>query len=74
METRVPGRQLNCALSYNRCRQVLFFGAGDRFGFSWMVNEMDAAGTSEGFAEWTSGIGYTKDPSLFGDLVLRDCD
>jgi len=50
------------------------FGAGDRFGFSWMVNEMDAAGTSEGFAEWTSGIGYTKDPSLFGDLVLRDCD
>jgi hypothetical protein len=53
---------------------VSAFAASDRYGFSWMVNEMDGAGTSEGFIEWTSGIGNTKDPSLFGDLVLRECD
>ncbi len=54
--------------------QVSSFDAGDRYGFEWLVNEMDAAGSSQGFIEWTSGIGYAKDPSLFGDLVLRECD
>jgi hypothetical protein len=53
---------------------VAAFAASDRFGFSWLVNEMDAAGSSEGFIEWTAGIGNSKDPSLFGDLLLRDCD
>jgi hypothetical protein len=50
------------------------FGAGDSFGSAWIVNEMDGSGLSEGFIEWTSGIGVIKDPSAFGDLVLRNCD
>ncbi len=50
------------------------FAVMDRFGISWLVNEMDGPGESQGFIEWTSGIGATKDPSLFGVLTLRSCD
>ena len=34
-----------------------------------LVNESDGAGR-EGWAEWGSGIGEAKDPSLFRDLTL----
>jgi hypothetical protein len=46
-----------------------FAEAGGQVGFSLLVNENDGAGR-EGFIEWTSGIGSTKNPGLFGTLVF----
>jgi hypothetical protein len=36
-------------------------------GFSWLVNDADGSGR-EGYVEWSSGIGLTKNPGLFGIL------
>lgn len=42
---------------------------GVSVGFSWMINEDDGAGR-DGWVEWTEGIGKTKDPSKYGQLVF----
>ncbi len=49
--------------------------AGMRMRTSLLVNESDG-GSREGFLEWASGVGSTKDPRLFRELVLgaRLCD
>jgi hypothetical protein len=46
------------------------FSAGMTLGFAFIMNEDDGSGR-EGFLQWMSGIGYTKDPSLFGVLKLQ---
>lgn len=42
----------------------------DRFRFSLIVNDNDGAGR-KGWAEWTPGIGQTKDPALFQSVIVR---
>ncbi|MDI4647439.1 S-layer homology domain-containing protein [Cohnella hashimotonis] len=42
---------------------------GDRFGFSFLINEDDGQGR-DGWMEYMGGIGLTKDPMYYGDLVL----
>ena len=42
---------------------------GSTLGFSLIINENDG-GEREGWLEWTPGIGYAKDPSLFGTVEL----
>ncbi len=44
-------------------------GAGNRFGFSFLVNDADGAGRT-GWIEWTPGIGRGKAPYWFGELEL----
>jgi hypothetical protein len=39
-------------------------GKATEFGFSWLVNDGDGAGRK--YVEWASGIGPSKDSSLFG--------
>ncbi len=36
-------------------------------GFSWLVNDDDGS-SREGYVEWSTGIGSTKNPGLFGTL------
>lgn len=45
---------------------------GSDIGFSFLVNDSDGDGTSRGWIEYMSGIGLSKDPGQFGDLVLVD--
>lgn len=40
-------------------------------GFSFLVNDNDGS-LRRGWIEYMSGIGLTKDPTLFGDLILTD--
>jgi hypothetical protein len=47
-----------------------FSAATGDIGFSWIVTEADGSGR-EGFLEWTSGVGFTKDPALFGTLRFQ---
>ena len=42
---------------------------GSVIGFSLLINDNDGAGR-RGWIEYMSGIGGTKDPDLFGDLLL----
>ncbi|MCK5797058.1 MAG: hypothetical protein KAI47_07745, partial [Deltaproteobacteria bacterium] len=44
--------------------------AGVRFSFSALVNENDGQGR-EGYIEWTSGIGQSKTPANFGEIILQ---
>jgi hypothetical protein len=44
-----------------------FTSAMGDIGFSWIVTEADGDGR-EGFLEWSSGVGFDKDPALFGTL------
>lgn len=44
---------------------------GTSVGFSWMINEDDGEGRA-GWAEWTGGIGASKNPSLYGQLVFLE--
>lgn len=45
--------------------------AGQRLGFSFLVNEDDGGGRI-GWIEWTPGIGSKKAPAYFGEIVLSD--
>ncbi len=46
-----------------------FSAATEDIGFSWIVTEGDGdANAREGFLEWTSGVGFNKDPARFGTL------
>lgn len=45
--------------------------SGTILGFSILVNDNDGFGR-RGWIEYMSGIGYAKDPNLFGDLLLID--
>ncbi len=46
---------------------------GQQLGFSMLVNDNDDDGNGRsGFVEWTSGIGQTKNPSLFGTMIIYD--
>ena len=40
-------------------------------GFDVLVNENDGA-SRDGWLEWTPGVGFGKDPSLFGGVLLVD--
>jgi len=40
-----------------------------KVGFSLLANENDG-GDRDGWLEWTPGIGYAKDPSLFGSIEM----
>jgi len=42
---------------------------GSMAGISFLVNDNDGSGR-EGFIQFTNGIGLTKDPSQFGEIVL----
>jgi hypothetical protein len=42
---------------------------GSDFGFSMLINDNDGSGR-RGWIEYMSGIGFTKDPSAYGDMVL----
>ena len=42
---------------------------GDLYGFSLLINDNDGNGR-RGFVEYRSGIGNSKNPGLYGDLVL----
>ena len=44
-------------------------GPGTRLGFSLIVNENDT-GTREGWLRWSAGIGSTKDPGKYGQLIF----
>lgn len=44
--------------------------AGRAAGFSYLVNDSDGAGR-EGYIEWSSGVGGSKNASLFGTLWLN---
>lgn len=46
-------------------------GSGTNVGFSFLVNDNDGAGR-RGWMEYMSGIGFSKDPNLYGDLILTD--
>lgn len=41
----------------------------DRFGFTLLVNDNDGSGR-KGWAEWTPGIGRSKDPTQFQSIVV----
>ncbi|QHW29837.1 hypothetical protein GZH47_02635 [Paenibacillus rhizovicinus] len=45
--------------------------SGTNVGFSFLVNDNDGAGR-RGWMEYMSGIGFSKDPNLYGDLILTD--
>ncbi|AIQ58724.1 hypothetical protein PBOR_18600 [Paenibacillus borealis] len=45
--------------------------ATDAIGFSLLVNDNDGTGR-RGWMEYMSGIGFSKNPNLFGDLILTD--
>jgi hypothetical protein len=51
-------------------------GEGMNIGFSWLANDSDsedaASNVRRGWVEYMSGIGYGKDPKLFGDLILTE--
>lgn len=59
------------AVEGGRVYEIDLHGAalGDVVGLSILVNDADGLGR-EGWLEWTPGVGYTKDPSLFGDVIL----
>ncbi|MNO01013.1 hypothetical protein D3C81_2210460 [compost metagenome] len=42
---------------------------GSDFGFSLLMNDDDGSGR-RGWMEYMSGIGSSKDPDAFGDLLL----
>ena len=44
-------------------------GPGTRLGFSLLVNENDGA-IREGWLRWSAGIGSTKDPGKYGQLIF----
>lgn len=46
---------------------------GSDFGFSLLVNENDGAGR-RGWIQYMGGIGDSKDPAAFGDLLLEQDD
>lgn len=46
-------------------------GSGSDLGFSFLVNDNDGGGR-RGWMEYMSGIGLSKDPNLYGDLILTD--
>ncbi len=50
-----------------------FAAEGERVGFSFLANDDDGAGR-EGWLEWTPGIGATKAPYWFGEVVLAGAD
>jgi len=39
------------------------------FGFSWLVNDNDGAGRK--YIQWSSGIGPSKAPALFGLVRVK---
>lgn len=45
--------------------------AANSIGFSLLVNDNDGTGR-RGWMEYMSGIGFSKNPNLFGDLILTD--
>ncbi len=45
--------------------------SGTDLGFSFLVNDNDGT-LRRGWMEYMSGIGLTKDPNLYGDLILTD--
>ncbi|MGO4370861.1 sugar-binding protein [Paenibacillus sp. MCAF20] len=45
--------------------------SANAIGFSLLVNDNDGTGR-RGWMEYMSGIGFTKNPNLFGDLILTD--
>ncbi|AEE97260.1 OmpL47-type beta-barrel domain-containing protein [Mahella australiensis] len=45
--------------------------SGTDLGFSLLVNDNDETGR-RGWIEYMSGIGASKDPTLYGDLILTD--
>ncbi|MFC3797963.1 sugar-binding protein [Cohnella sp. GCM10012308] len=45
--------------------------AANAIGFSFLVNDNDGTGR-RGWMEYMSGIGLSKNPELFGDLILTD--
>ncbi|MFH0964576.1 MAG: sugar-binding protein, partial [Planctomycetota bacterium] len=44
-------------------------GPGTRLGFSLLVNENDT-GAREGYVHWSDGIGRTKNPEEYGQLLF----
>jgi hypothetical protein len=44
---------------------------GKSIGLSWIANDNDGKGR-RGWIEWGSGIGYSKDPSLYGTLTFSE--
>lgn len=44
--------------------------AGTLSGFSFLVNDADGEGRT-GWIEWTRGVGTTKAPAYFGEILLR---
>jgi hypothetical protein len=45
--------------------------SGTDLGFSFLVNDNDGS-LRRGWMEYMSGIGLSKDPTLYGDLILTD--
>ena len=45
--------------------------SGTNVGFSFLVNDNDGS-VRRGWMEYMSGIGLSKDPNLYGDLILTD--
>ena len=40
------------------------------FGFCLIVNDVDSDGRGRGWIEYTGGVGRTKDPNLFSEIIL----
>jgi MYXO-CTERM domain-containing protein len=47
------------------------WSVGESIGFSFLVNDADGQGR-EGWMEWTPGIGTSKVPYYFGEILLSD--